>query len=148
MFRELGDRVHEGLMINSIGVTLTRLQRYDEARTALETAASHNRETGERLLEAHSLSSLGEVYRAQGRLAESQDSFERSLAIRREIGDRRGEGWVLLQLSRVLCSRGDAVAARSFAAEAAQIATECQDGKLLAESTNTNQIDAPTTLEE
>ena len=93
LFALSGDRVHEGLMLNSIGVTLTRLRRYEEARTVLEEALVVNRETGERQLEAHTLASLGDVAQAGGRFEAAAEYFERSRSTR----DRRsrGQGWML-----------------------------------------------------
>jgi tetratricopeptide (TPR) repeat protein len=56
--RSVGDRVHEGLMLNCLGLALARLQRYDEARTVLEEGVAVNRDTRERRLEAHALTAL------------------------------------------------------------------------------------------
>jgi tetratricopeptide (TPR) repeat protein/class 3 adenylate cyclase len=85
--RETGDRVHEGLMLNSMGVTLTRLQRYDEARTVLEESVALNRETRERLLEAHALAALAEVSLCLGARPAAIDCLDAALARRRELGD-------------------------------------------------------------
>ena len=53
--REHGDRVEEGVILNSLGITLSKLNRPEEARTVLEESVTLNQETGQRLLEAHAL---------------------------------------------------------------------------------------------
>jgi tetratricopeptide (TPR) repeat protein len=98
--RELDDRVHEGLILNSVGATLLKLRRYDEARTALEEGIHANACTGERRLEAHAHAALGDVLLATGRPHDAGLAFERSLALRRALGDRRGEEWTSERLAR------------------------------------------------
>ena len=115
---------------DSIGVTLARLHRYDEARTALEEALVVNRQTHERLLEAHTLASLGDVAQSLGRPDAAAESFEAALALRRELQDRRGEGWMLHHLARAEEHLGHTAAAGTAAAEAARIALECDDAEL------------------
>jgi tetratricopeptide (TPR) repeat protein len=88
--RETGDRVHEGLMLNSMGVALTRLQRFDEARTVLEESAWLNRQTGERLLEAHALAALADVSIRLGPPGAAVACLDAALALRREMGDDSG----------------------------------------------------------
>ena len=88
--RELKDHASEGLMLNSVGVTLTRLDRNDEACTALEESLRLNRRTGAQQLEAHALAALGDVNRARGRLATARECFELSLALRWALHDQPG----------------------------------------------------------
>jgi tetratricopeptide (TPR) repeat protein len=130
-----GDRAHEGLLLNSLGVTLNRLHRHDEARTALEESVARNRESGERLLEAHALAALGDVWRAGGRSETAAACFEPSLSLRRVLGDRRGEGWMLLRLAEILAAKGDPSQARASATEAMAIAEAIGDESLVAACT-------------
>ena len=67
LVRAQGDPAQEGLILNSLGVTLTELGRPEEARTALEESVAVSRRTGERLLEAHALAALGQVSRSSSR---------------------------------------------------------------------------------
>jgi len=111
-------------------VTLSRLHRHEEARTALEESVALNRERGERLLEAHALAALGDVWRARGRHETAETCFEQSLAFRRTLGDRRGEGWMLLRIAETLAAKGDASRAREMASEAMAIAEAFGDTRL------------------
>jgi tetratricopeptide (TPR) repeat protein len=111
-------------------VTLSRLHRHEEARTALEESIALNRERGELLLEAHALAALGDVWRARDRPGTAATCFEQSLALRCALGDRRGEGWMLLRIAETLAATGDASRARERAAEAMAIAEVCRDTRL------------------
>jgi len=59
------DRVHEGLMRNSLGACLLKLGRFDEATTMLSESHRVNSETGERQLLVHTLLTLTRVQLAQ-----------------------------------------------------------------------------------
>jgi tetratricopeptide (TPR) repeat protein len=83
--------VHEGLALNSLAVTLARLNRNDEARTALEESVLLNRQTGEQLLEAHALAALGDVHLAGRRFVAATECFEQSLQLRHTLCDAHGE---------------------------------------------------------
>ena len=85
--RQTADRVHEGLILNCVGLALTRLQRYDEARTVLEESAELNRETCEPLLEAHALAALADVSLRIGGSAGTRDLLQRAAALREQLGD-------------------------------------------------------------
>jgi tetratricopeptide (TPR) repeat protein len=91
LLRRVGDRVHEGLALNSLAVTLARLNRHDEARTALEESVLLNRQTGEVLLEAHALAALGDVHVAGRRYAAAVECFGQSLELRRLLADTPGQ---------------------------------------------------------
>jgi tetratricopeptide (TPR) repeat protein len=101
LFRRVGDRVHEGLALNSLGVTLARLNRHDEARTALEESILLNRDTGERLLEAHALAALGDVHVAGRRFATAAECFGQSQELRRLLADLPGEQRMHQRLEQV-----------------------------------------------
>jgi predicted ATPase/class 3 adenylate cyclase len=83
--RELEDAHCEGLALNSLGVTLSRLSRHDEARTVLEESIALNEQSGEQLLQAHALAALADVCQASGRPQAAADCRERSSALRRKI---------------------------------------------------------------
>ena len=130
--RERKDRVHEGLILNSLGATLLKLRRYDEARTALEEAVQLNAATGERRLEAHSHAVLGDSLFEAGRIAEARMAFERSMKLRPTFGDRRGEGWMLERIGRAMLGEGRDGDARIALDSARAIAAEIGDAELAA----------------
>lgn len=99
--RELHDRASEGLLLNSLGVTLARLDRCEEARTVLEQSVALNRDSGEKLLEAHALAALGDVRRARGALDAARECFEGAVALRRALNDDDGERHLLQRLAEI-----------------------------------------------
>ncbi len=100
--RQLEDRIHEGLILNSLGATLLRLGRLDEARIALEDGADVNGRTGQRRLEAHSYATLGDVLLESGRAAEARAAFDRSLALRAAMDDHQARDILLERRARAL----------------------------------------------
>jgi tetratricopeptide (TPR) repeat protein/class 3 adenylate cyclase len=130
--REQQDATQEGLILNSLGVTLTRLNRPEEARTVLEESVTLNRSTGQPLLEAHALTGLGHVSRTIGRFDHALECFQASLDLRKAAGDRSGEAWMWRRLAETHIERGDPAAAAEAAATAAIIASASGDPQVIA----------------
>ena len=80
--RELDDRGFEGLALNSLGVTLSRLNRHEEARTVLEESIALNEASGDAQLQAHALGALADVYRASGRIESAAECQARASKLR------------------------------------------------------------------
>jgi tetratricopeptide (TPR) repeat protein len=108
------------VILNSLGVTLSKLNRPEEARTVLEESVALNRETGQRMLEAHALAGLGHVSRTLGRLDRAAEHFAQSLELRRAIGDRIGEAWMWRRIAETQAALGNDVAAQAAADAAAR----------------------------
>jgi len=119
-------------MLNSIGATLLRLARFDEARAVLEEAVQANRSTGERQLEAHALAALGDALLASARPSDARAAFEQSGALRPLFGDRLGEGWMLERQARALAGEGRGTEALAIAERARAIVAELDDPLLSA----------------
>jgi tetratricopeptide (TPR) repeat protein/class 3 adenylate cyclase len=130
-----GEIADEGLILNSLGVTLIKLNRAEEARIALEESVAITRRGGQTLLEAHALTGLGHVSRTLERPDRALVCFERSLELRRNEGDRVGEAWMLHRIAETRVALGDETAARDAAAAAARIAAEVDDADLMAACT-------------
>jgi Flp pilus assembly protein TadD len=78
------------VILNSLGASLTRLGRPDEARTVLDEGLALSRAIGERQLEAHALAALGHVSLTTGDTGGAAQRFEESRLLRQAIGDRAG----------------------------------------------------------
>lgn len=85
--RRTDQRGDEGVILNSLGVTLSRLERHEEACRVLAESATLNEATGQRLLLAHALAALGDASAATGRPGDARGFYERAGAIRRDLGD-------------------------------------------------------------
>lgn len=107
VYESLGDEDSAGLIQNSLGVTLRKLGRRDEARLRLEEALEMHRLRGASLLEGHALAALAELDLEADDVEAARRRFRSSLDIRRELGDRRGEGWMLHGLARAAIADGE-----------------------------------------
>jgi tetratricopeptide (TPR) repeat protein len=130
VFEKLGDIVHAGLILNSIGVTLHSLGRQEEAVSHLQEALQLHRRSGQRLLEGHALAALGKISDEARSLDNAREYYNASLEIRREIGDRKGEGWMSHHLARILFSLGGEAQAVPLLNHATAIAAETGDKQL------------------
>ena len=104
--KAVGDDVHAGLMLNSIGVTLHKLGRLTEARSVLESALKVHRKNESTVLESHALAAIGDILYDERRFELAIQVYERSLNLRRELKDRKGEGWMLHHLARAWGAAG------------------------------------------
>jgi tetratricopeptide (TPR) repeat protein len=134
--REHGNSVQEVVILNSLGVTLTKLRRPIEARAALEESLARSHTIGEHLLEAHAAAGLGKLSRTVGDWGRALEYFQQSLELRRALNDRTGEAWMLYRIAETTSALGDDGAARSAAAAAARIANEMGDADLAAACEN------------
>lgn len=82
-----GDRVHEGLMRNSIGACLLKLGRSQEAITILTESLQVNGDTGERQLLVHTLLTLTRAQLAQEQTAEAAATCARAVELAESLPD-------------------------------------------------------------
>jgi len=80
-------RADEGVILNSLGVTLSRLGRHEDACRVLDESVTLNEASGQRLLLAHALAALGDACAANGRAGDARRFYQRAEAIRRDLGD-------------------------------------------------------------
>ena len=86
LVRRTSQRADEGLVLNSLGVTLNRLGRHEDARRVLLESVALNETTGQRLLQAHALAALGETCAAAGHPGPARQYYEEAIAIRTDLG--------------------------------------------------------------
>ncbi len=99
--RETTDLVHEGLILCSLGASLGKLRRWDEARTALNEAIRVTAIAGEQQLLGHARSALADVCVRCGRLREAQEQLDAALVIRQAQGDVHSEASLRARLAQV-----------------------------------------------
>ena len=130
--RELADPKQEGLILNSLGVTLSKMNRPDEARTVLEESVALNHRAGQPLLEAHAAAALGHISRTLGRYQPAAEQFRRSLELRRAAGDRAGEAWMWRRIAETHVALGSLADAQAAAETAARVAATSGDADVIA----------------
>jgi tetratricopeptide (TPR) repeat protein/class 3 adenylate cyclase len=132
IFERVGPPASVGLMLNSIGACLLKLERAADAAAALQQAIGVHAAADQPRLEGHARALLGDAALAAGDAAGARAAYEQSLAIRERLGDRRGEAWMRLGLARASRASGDRHRAEQEAALACAIAGELHDAEILA----------------
>ena len=113
IYREMGNRRAEGILLASLGTVHFNQGRMKEAREYYEAALSIHREVGDRLTEGAVLGNLGNLHHEQGRVEEARSCYEAALAIHREVGNHRDEGVMLNNLGLLHQNQGRMKEARS-----------------------------------
>jgi len=96
----------------NMGMTLSILERGDEALERFREALLESRETGDRIAEGAILGNMGILLQNRGSMDEALDSFEAALTIARETGNRKGEGIVLGNMGILHNHQGRLIKAR------------------------------------
>ena len=123
-WRDLGDRVQEGVAVGTLAVLEMNQGRMKEATAHFEFELGVAREMGNRVREGIVLNNLGECFRRQGRMGDARGHFEAALAVCREVGNRRVEGMLHTNLGQVHRREGRLEEARGHLEAAVTIARE------------------------
>jgi tetratricopeptide (TPR) repeat protein len=126
--RRVGSRSDEAAHLNSLGLVLREVGRFEEAISAHRDAVAMHREDGDRHREGIVLGNLGAVLREVGRFEEAISAHQHSADLYREAGDRRGGGTALNNLGAVLREVGRFEEAISAHRDAVAIFREAGDG--------------------
>jgi predicted ATPase len=138
IYRELGDRGHEGIVCGTLAILLMNQGRMKEAHAHFEHELAIDRELDNRYREGIVLLNLGQCYRRQGQMEEARAHFEAALALCREVGNRRVEGMLLNNLGQLHRKQGRMEEARAHL-EAA-LAIDREVGSRLAEGNALNTL--------
>ena len=98
--RQLNDKGGEAIALNSLGIALRQVRRYEEAVSACRDAAAVFRETGDRHGEGSALNNLGLALAEVRRFAEAISACQDAVAIFRETADRHWEDIALDNLEK------------------------------------------------
>ncbi len=116
LLRQIGDRRHEGLTLNHIGITLINLGEVSEGNTQLLEAYRILHQIGERAGEATSLTHLGVIAYHHKAYEEALAWMDRGLAIQRFLNADVDAALTLFHAGNVYIAKGQPVeAARAWA---------------------------------
>ncbi len=136
--RRTGDERTRARLTAQLGSILRRQERWDEARTAYETALRLSTAADDRFTQATSWFGLGEVgyfkatYYFEGDVLEPRAAVERSLQLREAIGDTVGMAESFYRLGTIHERLGQDAAAQAFFARGAALAREAGDPRQMA----------------
>ena len=106
IYREIGDRVHEGITLKNLGNVYYSQGRLAEAEHCYQRSLEISQEVRDRVNEGAAFIGFGNLYYSQERWAEAEKYYQQSLEINREVGDRVREGITLNNLGLVYSNQG------------------------------------------
>jgi tetratricopeptide (TPR) repeat protein len=127
LFRDLGDRVGECIILRDMGIINYYRGDFMRAKDYWLQALVRFREVGDRVGESAVLNNLGVMADDEGDYAGARDYVEQALFIKRLVGDKQGEGSSLLNMGFFSAAQGDYAAAQSYAEQALVIFRETND---------------------
>ena len=123
-WRAIGDPRFIAIGLNSLYWSALRLERYDEARAALEESIELSISVGDRWVLGFAYRGLGIIAQAQSEQTKAVEMFRKSLDIFTELGARQDIARALADMSRSIFALGnDAEAGRGWQ-ESLRIAME------------------------
>ena len=127
IFREVGDRRSEGLVLGNLAGIHHETGRAEQAERTYGQALAIHREVGNRRFEGVTLTNLATLYHATGRIEQAERTFGDALAILRDTGNRRFEGGTLGNLAILYHETGRVEEAERLFVQALAIHREVGD---------------------
>jgi class 3 adenylate cyclase/tetratricopeptide (TPR) repeat protein len=117
----LGQEMHDpfttAVAQQTVGNSLRRMLRLDEALAALDDAVRTFRDIGARWELASALGDRGHVQRLRGELDRAEDDVREAIRMSRDLGEQTLITWMVDRLVHVLILKGEALEARGELAE-------------------------------
>jgi CHAT domain-containing protein/Tfp pilus assembly protein PilF len=127
LYRQIGARTEEAVILNSIGVVHRSVGQLQQALEYFNQALLILQQVGDRVGEASTLDGIGSVYAKLGQPQQALEYFEQSLPISQEVGDRAGEATTLNNIGFVHVSIGQLQQALEYFNQALPIQQELGD---------------------
>jgi CHAT domain-containing protein/Flp pilus assembly protein TadD len=106
LYRAVGDRRKEGLILNEIGYIYSALGEKQKALEFYNQSLPLSRVIGDKAGEAVSLNNIGRVYDALGQKQKALEYYNQSLTLSRAAGDKKGEARTLNNIGLVHSALG------------------------------------------
>jgi tetratricopeptide (TPR) repeat protein len=113
LFRELGDRANEAVVLNGLAGMLEKQERYDEALAVALDALRMLKAAGHWWTQATLENGVGWLYAHLGQYEEALTHCQRALSLHRESGHRGGAADTLDSLGFVYLHQGDLARAQA-----------------------------------
>ncbi|MFB2896948.1 tetratricopeptide repeat protein [Aerosakkonemataceae cyanobacterium BLCC-F50] len=106
IYRTVGDKAWEGVVLAAIGLVYNNLGQYPKALEFYQQALAIVREVGNKAGEGTTLDFIGAVYVRLGQYPKALEFYQQALAIHKEVGNKAMEGKTLNNLVEVYISLG------------------------------------------
>jgi len=113
LFRELGDRSNEAVVLNGLAGMLEKQERYDEALAVALDALRMLKAAGHWWTQATLENGVGWLYAHLGQYSEALTHCQRALSLHRESGHRGGAADTLDSLAFIYLHQGDLAQAQA-----------------------------------
>lgn len=127
LYRELGDRVGEGLTLSGLGLVYENLGQFQQAIEFYEQHLVISRELNSQIVEGLVLRNLGRAYLRLEQSHQAIEFYEQALKIFQDLGKQEEEGDVLTNLGIAYQNLGQYQRAIEFHEQALVIAQELGD---------------------
>jgi len=107
MFRELGDRANEGMVLNGLAAMLEKQERYPESLAVALDALRMLKAAGHWWTQANLENGVGWLYAHMGQYDQALTHCQRALSLHRDSGNRGGTADTLDSLGYVYLHQGD-----------------------------------------
>jgi DNA-binding SARP family transcriptional activator/Tfp pilus assembly protein PilF len=124
LFRELGDRANEAMVLNGLAGMLEKQGRYQEALAVALDALRMLKAAGHWWTQATLENGVGWLYAHLGQYEQALSHCQRSLSLHRESGHRGGIGDALDSLGYVYRNQGDLAQAKAHYQQAIDVYRE------------------------
>ena len=114
LFRQLGDRANEAIVLNGLSAMLERQQRYPEALAVALDALRMLKAAGHWWTQGNLENGVGWLYAHLGQYDQALTHCQRSLALHRESGNRGGTADALDSMGFIYWSMGDFTQAKAY----------------------------------
>jgi DNA-binding SARP family transcriptional activator/tetratricopeptide (TPR) repeat protein len=114
LFRQLGDRANEAVVLNGLSAMLENQERYPEALAVALDALRMLKAAGHWWTQANLENGVGWLYAHLGQYEQAVTHCQRSLGLHRESGNRGGTADTLDSLGFIYLHRGDLTQAKAY----------------------------------
>jgi DNA-binding SARP family transcriptional activator/tetratricopeptide (TPR) repeat protein len=127
LFRELGDRANEGMVLNGLASMLEKQQRYPEALAVALDALRMLKAAGHWWTQANLENGVGWLYAHLGQYDQALTHCQRALGLHRESGNRGGTADTLDSLGYIYRHLGDHAQSKDYYQQAIVVCREIGD---------------------
>jgi len=121
LFRELGDRGHEAMVLNGLANMLSEQDRFAEGLAVAQDGLRMVKAAGYWWVQATLEVTVGELYAELGQYDQALAHCQRGLGLQRESGHRAGAGDALNTLGKIYTRRGDYAEAKAHFRQAMDV---------------------------
>jgi tetratricopeptide (TPR) repeat protein len=114
LFRELGDRANEGMVLNGLAAMLEKQERYPEALAVALDALRMLKAAGHWWTQANLENGVGWLYAHMGQYDQALTHCQRALSLHRDSGHRGGTADTLDSIGYVYLNLGDFAQAKAY----------------------------------